>query len=368
MMTMLNGGGRWRWRVKSGLAAVISAVASKSAASLRVKGGYKPLVLGYHRVVEDYEQASRSEMASMLIDVAMFERHLDCLGRHFEFVGLDDVGEAARVGAPFAHPVVAVTFDDGYRDVFEHAMPLLKRKGIPAAMFVVTDLIGRSAWQIHDKLFHLIEKGFSMWDDPRRHLQGVLTDLGLPTTEIFGDRESTRTPMLAVSSLLPRLSRTNVTRVMGHLESHVGNGFVNVPQTVSWADLKQMRHDGFIVGSHTRSHVSLPTESAAVTDDELRGSKRALEQGLGEPIDHFAYPGGQFTPAVVDALAACGYKYAYTACQHHDHRHPELTIERLLLWQGSSINADGRFSAAILECQAKDLWPPARACSRAHAL
>src|SRR5688572_31047505 len=44
---------------------------------------------------------------------------------------------------------------------FDNAVPILKRKGIPAASFVVTDLIGRSAWQMHDKLYHLVEKAFN---------------------------------------------------------------------------------------------------------------------------------------------------------------------------------------------------------------
>ena len=58
---------------------------------------------------------------------------------------------------------------------------------------------------------------------------------------------------------------------------------------------------------------------------------------------------------------------AYTACEHQDAAHPELTIQRLLLWEGSSIGADGRFSSAILDCQTHRLWPPARRCERVHA-
>jgi hypothetical protein len=222
-------------------------------------------------------------------------------------------------------------------------------------------------WQIHDKLFHLVKKGFSVWDNPRHHLHGILAGLALPAGDILRDHSATRSPLLTVSALLPNLSHHDVVRVMAALESCVGNGFVNVAGSMTWSMLKRMRHDGFTIGSHTRSHVSLPKETAAITDDELRGSKLALERGLGERIDHFAYPGGQFTPAVVDALARCGYRYAYTACPHHDDRHPELTIERLLLWEGSSIDADGRFSEAIFGCQANDLWPPSRICSRAHA-
>jgi peptidoglycan/xylan/chitin deacetylase (PgdA/CDA1 family) len=358
---------RWRWHVKAGLASMISAVGAKRRSSLRMGTGYRPLVLGYHRVVEDYTAACRTEMPSMLISTAMFERHLDWLGQHFRFVDLNEVGEAVRTGVPFETPVAAITFDDGYRDIHDLAMPILNRKGIPAALFVVTDLVGRPGWQMHDKLYRLLDKGFSLWDNPRRQLHGVLSDLGLPASEILRDRAATRTPLLTVSALLPNLSRDDVGRVAAYLENNVGNGFVPVPETVTWPMLTEMRRKDFTIGSHTRTHVSLPMECSASAEDELRGSKHAIEAQLGERVDHFAYPGGQFTPAVVEQLANIGYRYAYTACPHNDPRHPELTIERLLLWEGSSIDAEGRFSSAILDCQARDLWPPARTCHRAHA-
>jgi peptidoglycan/xylan/chitin deacetylase (PgdA/CDA1 family) len=365
-MTIPKAAARWRWYLKAGLATVLNALGTHGT-PLRVAGGYRPLVLGYHRVVEDFDEAVRHEMASMLISAAMFERHVDFLARHFTFVSLDEVGEAVRRGIPFAKPVAAITFDDGYADVFDHAVPILKRKGISAAVFVVTDLVGRSAWQIHDKLYHLVEKGFSCWSNPRRELHGVLTDLGLPASDILRDRMAARSPLQTVSALLPNLAVDDVGRVMVALEQNVGNGFVGVPRTMTWPMLRQMRDDGFTVGSHTRRHVSLPKESPATRDDELRGSKQTIEEQLGSRIDHFAYPGGHFTPGVVEALADCGYRYAYTACPHDHPRHPELTIERLLLWEGSSIDADGAFSEAILGCQAHDLWPPSRVCSRAHA-
>lgn len=358
---------RWRWRVKEGAASLIRRVGSRHGRELGTGAGYRPLVLGYHRVVDDFDSAAASEMASMLISTAMFEKHLDWIGRRFRFVGIDEIGAAIRNGVPFTEPVAAVTFDDGYRDVYEHAVPILKRKGIPAASFVVTDLIGRSAWQTHDQLYHLVAKGFQTWDNPRSQLHGMLDDLGLPASAILRQRVATRTPQMVVSALLPNLSQEDVNRVMQYLEWGVGNGFINVPQTMTWPLLKEMRRDGFIIGSHTRSHVSLPMEPADHAVEELTGSKHALEEGLGESIEHFCYPGGQFTPAVVDALDRCGYRYAYTACTHQDPRHPALTIERLLLWEGSSIDADGRFSSAILDCQARDLWPPARACQRVHA-
>jgi peptidoglycan/xylan/chitin deacetylase (PgdA/CDA1 family) len=127
-----------------------------------------------------------------------------------------------------------------------------------------------------------------------------------------------------------------------------------------------MRGGGITMGSHTKNHVSLAAESAETVAEELEGSKQQLESQLGAPIVHFAYPGGQFTPAVIDAVAKAGYQFAYSACQHGDPRRRALTIERLLLWEGSSVDADGRFSPATLNCQAQDLWPPSRGCAREH--
>lgn len=365
-MTTRSPSARLRWRVKQTLAGAIRSVIGRARDARRRGSGFRPLVLGYHRVVDDFHTAARREMPSMLISTHMFEQHLDCIGRHFRFVTLDEIGAAIRNGVPFEEPVAAVTFDDGYRDIYECAAPILKRKGIPAAAFIVTDLVGRPAWQAHDKLFHLVTKGYATWPNPRRQLAGLLRDLGLPASDILRTRTDTRTPFTAVSALLPNLSRDDLGRVMQYLEWNVGNGFVGVPLALTWPMVKQMRRDGFTIGSHTRSHVSLPKESAATAAAELLESKHEIERQLGERVDHFAYPGGQFTPAVVEALERAGYRYAYTACQHGDARYPALTIERLLLWEGSSVDADGQFSPAILECQAHDLWPPARVCRRCH--
>lgn len=296
----------------------------------------------------------------------MFERHLDCIGRCFTFVTLDDIGEHIAAGMPFDRPVAAVTFDDGYRDVYEHAFPVLRRKGIPAGVFVVTDLVGRPFWQVHDKLYQLITKAFATWNDPQRELANLFHALRLPVACLTRNRLAATSPMLAVTSILPELPLIEVRRLMDGLEASVGNGLHRIPVTLSWGELMEMSKAGITIGSHTKSHVALPMEAPDVVEEELVGSKRQLARYLGEPIAHFAYPGGQFTPAIVEAVKRAGYEFAYTACPHGDRRHPALTIERLLLWQGSSVGADGRFSPAILNCQVQGLWPPARRCERLH--
>jgi peptidoglycan/xylan/chitin deacetylase (PgdA/CDA1 family) len=350
------------------MAATISCAHDHGFAGPLGRGRDRPLVLGYHRVVEDFESIARIGLPSMLTSTKMFERHLDCIGRHFRFVSLDDLGARILSGTPFDSPVAAVTFDDGYADVYEHAYPILKRKGIPAGIFQVTDLVGRPVWQVHDRLYDLVARAFATWDDPRRELCSVMTALGLSTEPVTRTREATRTPTLVVSAILPAVPMADVRRLIERLEVSVGSGSCDIPRALTWAQLLEMSRGGITIGSHTKTHVSLPVESAETVTEELEDSRQALESRLGTPVVHFAYPGGQFTPPVIDAVANAGYQFAYSACQHGDPQHPALTIERLLLWEGSSVDADGRFSPASLNCQAQDLWPPSRACGRAHDL
>ena len=170
---------------------------------------------------------------------------------------------------------------------------MLKRKGIPAAVFVVTDLVGRRFWQVHDKLYHLVAKAFATWNDPRRELSALMRGLGLPTEPIT--REATRTPLLTVSALLPGLPIASVRRLMDGLEATVGNGFYDIPRTLDWPELA--RH------APRRDHDRLAYEEPRVaagwnpqtsSPTSWRGRRQVLEARLGEPIAHFAYPGGQF--------------------------------------------------------------------------
>lgn len=359
---------RWHRLLKDAVASAIwRAHEHPLSAPLRPARG-RVLVVGYHRVVEDFAAAAETAMPTLLTSCAMFERHLDWIGRHFRFVTIDEIGNHAESGEPFAHPVAAITFDDGYRDTYEHAFPTVERKGIPAAVFVVTGLVGGSRWHTHDRLYDLMVKAYSTWEDPRRGLTCLLNDVGIPASRVMPARGDTRSPYSAASALLPLLSQSDVGQLIDGLQARVGRAIGQPPLPLSWPMIAEMRRAGVTIGSHTRTHVWLARESPQRTADELVGSKRELERQLNEPVDHFAYPGGQFTPRIVADVAGAGYRFAYTACQHADRARPALTIERLLLWERSSIDARGAFSPAILSCQTHSLWPPARRCVRVHSI
>ena len=93
---------------------------------------------------------------SMLISDRMLSRQIDWLAKRFSLMSLDEIGSRLESGRPFEKPAAAITFDDGYSDVYHHAYPLLKRKGVPAAFFVVTGLVDTGRPQVFDRLYLLI--------------------------------------------------------------------------------------------------------------------------------------------------------------------------------------------------------------------
>src|SRR5215212_5881612 len=116
---------RWRWQLRAAIASAIAGASRLQQHATRVRDQRRPLILGYHRIVGDYASAIRTEMRSMLTSREMFERHIEWIGREFTFVSLEEIAEHASSGRSFKKPVAAITFDDGYQDVYENAFPTL---------------------------------------------------------------------------------------------------------------------------------------------------------------------------------------------------------------------------------------------------
>ncbi|MBI4638167.1 MAG: polysaccharide deacetylase family protein [Candidatus Rokubacteria bacterium] len=349
-----------RAHLKTGIALALRASGGARLVALVSGARRLPLVIGYHRVVADRPARVRSAIPPMLVSRRMLERHLDWIGRRFRFVSLDELGSRLESGEGLATPLAAVTFDDGYRDVYDHAFPLLARKGIPAAVFVVADWIGNPSPLPHDRLYLLLTRA---WPTAR----DVLSRLGvLPPGS--GTPRAPSDPFSALRLLLTTLSQAGIARVIAALEEQtaIDDGALEGLRPLAWEMLAEMRRAGITVGSHTRTHPVLTRETQPRVSAEIAGSRSALQARLGTPIDHFAYPDGAFDAEIVEAVAAAGYRFAYTTCRHRDPRHPLLTIPRRLLWENSCLDAAGRFSSAVASCLTHGVFDLARGCGQRH--
>lgn len=324
------------------------------------------LVLGYHQVVPD-STAGAGCIPAMLVTTTTLERQLDAVGRRFRFVSLDELGAHLESGRPSDRPLAAVTFDDGYRDVYEHAFPLLRRKGIPAAVFVVTGLLGSARLQTHDRLYLALTRLLGRVDGAAL-LGQRLAGLGLQPPALrriaAGDGPDAFAVMRA---LLDALAACDLERVLQALAAEdPSDADLLALRPLNWEMVVEMHRAGFTIGSHTCRHALLTHEGPDRVREEVSASRQELEARLGAPVRHFAYPDGRFSPAVVDAVASAGYRFAYTTCGHRDPRRPLLTVPRRLLWENSWRDAGGRFSPAIMRCEVQGLFDLFGRCRQDH--
>jgi peptidoglycan/xylan/chitin deacetylase (PgdA/CDA1 family) len=313
-------------------------------------------ILGYHRVVEDFASSAQTSIPSLLITVKMLERHLDWIGSRYHFVGLNELdGEMAhrRSGA---RPAAAITFDDGYRDFYELAFPLLKRKGIPAALFVVTDLVGTTKMQTHDALYYLL----------KRRPAGMPLPIPGCNSEVFDTNGMT--PFSTLRRLLETLPDSALKVLIEALatEDPLSVDSLRQAHSVTWEMIAKIHQSGFVVGSHTRAHVLMPNETESRVAAEALCSKSILEERLGAPVRHFAFPSGSWNSISVKAVAAAKYHFGYTTCHHRSREYPLLTIPRTLLWERSCLGTKDSFSGPVLSCLVEGAFDLFCGCRQSH--
>lgn len=354
--------------IKTGTACALRWTGTDKLIGVLTSSKNMPLVIGYHRVVEDIAANAGSSIPGMLISRGMLECHLDWIGRRFRFISLDELGSWLECGGKFDKPVAAITFDDGYSDVYYNAFPLLKQKGIPAAVFVVTDLVGTSCLQIYDKLYLLLTRAFSTWRSAPRDLARLLVGLGMWLPEIARMSDGAKNPYTAMRVLFNALPQAEIHRVIETLEAEVeiDESALDGLRPLSWEMLSKMYCTGMTIGSHTKTHALLTKESQQTVLEETAGSCQELERRLGITVKHFAYPDGRFNAATVSAVAASGYCFGYTTCLHRDPHYPLLTIPRKFLWQNSCRDALGHFSSAVMGCQVNGVFDFIARCRQDH--
>jgi peptidoglycan/xylan/chitin deacetylase (PgdA/CDA1 family) len=353
-----------RGLIKTGLASALY----RSGADRLIAGlaGQRAAVVGYHRVVDDFATHAAYSIPAMLTSRSMLERHLDWIARRFQIINLEELPKKTGSHAS-ARPMVAITFDDGYRDVYEHAFPLLKRMGIPATVFVSTDWIGASRALPHDRLYQSLQRARAGWPLLPREWPHLLRRLDIAMSDAAVTALS-HSSYAALRGLVTTLAQGDLLRVIDALEAEVGASDEGPRgcRPLTWEMVAEMSAAGIDIGSHTKSHVLLTNENRKTVVDETFGSRQQLESRLGRSVTCFAYPDGRFDDAAVAAVAAAGYRIAVTTCRHCDRDYPLLTVPRVMLWERSSIGASGRFSASILSCQLNAILPDGAACRQPH--
>lgn len=270
----------------------------------RARAAQRLAVLAYHGVT----------------DPRSFGAQLDRLRRLATPVSLAAVQQAVAERRPLPARSVLVTFDDADRSVLTHALPALNDRGIPAAAFVISELIGteRPFWW-HEADFLARHGGRARSLDCGHPSQLLRRLKAMPDPD---RRRSLQELRVSADRRPPR------------------------QEQLTPADLIALREGGVAIGNHTQGHPCLGRCDDATVRAEITGAHEALTRWLGEPPIAFAYPDGGHDPRAETVLQELGYRLGFLS----DHRlgprlpdHP-LQISRL---QVDSTTSTRRFDTIL---------------------
>jgi peptidoglycan/xylan/chitin deacetylase (PgdA/CDA1 family) len=290
--------------------------------------------------VPDQPDDSAPLQPGMAVRASSFQLLLEYITRYCEWVLPGQAMATSNPEIVRKHPRVALTFDDGWKDNFEIAFPISQKCGVLFTVFICPQMITRS-------LVFWTSRVNSLWWTARR--AGKL--------DLLPQLSGTRAPDSA-AAVIEGLKRVNpeereawIVQLQAALKPYAEeeNAAVNREQLLTWSEIRKMASAGIAFGSHTNTHPILTAIPPSDVVQELRDSKNAIEAEL-RICPWFAYPNGDWSPAVRDVVAQSGYQAAFANSpgiwQGNSNR---FSIPRINLWEGSLAGLSGRFSRIALE-------------------
>jgi peptidoglycan/xylan/chitin deacetylase (PgdA/CDA1 family) len=267
-------------------------------------------VIAYHRIAplpdasypfdEDVISATPEEFTR---ELRYFQRHLDVISLAELLTGIDHPGVLPQ------RPAV-ITFDDGYRDNYEVALPLLREMGLPACFFVCTSLIDTQPIPWWDQ----VACCFKHSQTPR-----FRSPFGAEDRPYAADPAQRRRSTRRFLQNLTRCSWSAVAPQVEHLKRATGVNpaeYVTRPLFMTWQQVRAMEAAGMEIGSHTRTHPVLgQIGDPLVLRDEIAGSYADLQRALGHAPLAFAYPVGSEEAMLLQAdaeIERAGFRLSFS--------------------------------------------------------
>ena len=256
-------------------------------------------ILIYHRVLARPDPLFPGE-----VDRALFERQLRLLKRFYTVLPLPVALQRLQDGS-LPQRAACITFDDGYADNAEHALPLLQQYGLHATFFIATGYLnGGQMW--NDRVIDAVREA------PGAALD--LRDLGLDCLPLasLAQRRAAIEHVLGKLKYLPFEQRQ---RLAVDIRRRAGGAMRTMaPAMLTTFQLQRLHAAGMGIGAHTVSHPILAALSDRAARNDIANGKRELEQLLQAPVTLFAYPNGKagrdYGPAHVAIVKSLGFSAA----------------------------------------------------------
>lgn len=273
----------------------------------------KAVVLTYHRVLPAERQRNSFSSNAIVVTPETFELHLKFIRRFLRPVAPAEFVRRLSSGQPVESRTCLVTFDDGWYDNMEYALPLLKKYGVPALLFVPTDFPDGDRYFWYDRLSRLMFYGWQHREVAgeffaRRGASGILA------MDEQGARQAIRTFIIE----LRNTRDTSVEDAIQELQSALTRTRPDLclrgeDYFLSWQQLAALlESEVFFIGSHAVTHRSMTEIDLEKVSDELVRSKAEIQRRLGVEPTLFAYPNGDVNAQIAERVREAGYAFAFT--------------------------------------------------------
>lgn len=274
--------------------------------------------IGYHYVRPDFEQPYPGFFG---VTNEEFRTQLQLLARYGEFVGLNDIRRSLTEGYVLPEKAWLVTFDDGLREQYEQALPILDELGIPAVLFTPTKPL------VDGKLLnvHMIHTLRSLVDPAvlSKEVYLICDQHGFEVGEVAREKATTQyfydTPEVAeikylLNFALPAEVRVPVTR---ECFKRLVDEDEKVLCDSLYMDRKQLKDlaDRDFLGTHAHAHMPLGTLKPEEIEHDIAQSNELLKTWTGKNMDAIAYPYGSkaaCTPRVGEIAKQLGLDMGFT--------------------------------------------------------
>lgn len=250
------------------------------------------------------------------VSVKNFRSQMAYLKRYFKIISLDEFVEIVREKPQsFPHNLAVITFDDGYRNNYQHAYPILREDRIPATIFLTTDYIGTHAMLWTDKLNYMF-----------KDTQVDILEVESPPRQFkLGNATEKLAALNYVRDVLKNVDNAKRDELLARISAQLG---VSEPvkrkrdtsadqfrEMLSWEEIREMQKNSITFGAHTQSHPILTQVPIEQARRQIQDSKAKIEEHLGCQVICFAYPNGlekDFNEEIIDILQETGFQGAVT--------------------------------------------------------
>lgn len=270
-------------------------------APFRLASRSKALILMYHRFSETDDGLSTYGRR--------FAEQLDYLTQHYRIVSLSEAAGYIASGKPMPSGLAVITIDDGYRDAYEIAFPILRERKAPATLFVVTDFVDQKCWLWTDKLRYLTARAQAGVFESTINGRDLRIELNGLAARLRAAEQ--------INGQLKRMTDDAKDDAIERLASVFGVELPALPppelSSLTPEELRELDSGGVEIGSHTVTHQILTKVSGERLRYELRESRSRLESILGRKVELLGYPNGDHNPEVQKEAVRAGYQCAVTA-------------------------------------------------------